>query len=195
MKDIIKLGGILLLVTVIAAAALAMVNSVTKPKIDEQKKLVIENALKIALPLAHKDAIVKVDSSEVEYYKGYKTPEKNELVGYAIVAKGQGYSSEIETMVGVDTAGAIIGLTVLHQVETPGLGTKIEEIRYGEEKPWFQVQFLGKTPEDLAVEQDGGNIKAITGATISSRAVTNSIRDALNVLKEHLQKAEEAVKE
>ena len=187
MKDIVKLGGILLLFTVIAAAALAMVDSITKPKIEEQKQLIIENALTIALPTAHKDAIVKIDSSEFVYYQGYKTPEKTELVGYAIVAKGQGYSSQIETMVGIDTTGVIIGLTVMQQQETPGLGTKIAEVRYGEEKPWFQIQFLGKTMDNLAVQQDGGELKAVTGATISSRAVTNSIRDALKMLNEKIQ--------
>lgn len=195
MKDIIKLGGILFIVTAIAAAALAMVNSVTKEKIEAQKKQVVENALTIALPAADKDAIVKTTSDELEYYTGYKTPDKKDVVGYAIVAKGQGYSSEIQTMVGVDTSGTIIGLTVMQQVETPGLGTKIEEVRYGEEKPWFQVQFIGRTHENLAVEQDGGDIKAITGATISSRAVTNSIRDALKKLGKHIQQTEHDITE
>ena len=78
-------------------------------------------------------------------------------------------------MVGVDSLGAIQGMKVLKQVETPGLGTKVEEIKYGEEDPWFTRQFLSKQADQVAVDKDGGDIQSITGATISSRALTQSV--------------------
>ena len=187
MKDILKLGGILLLVTAIAGAALAMVNSITKPRIEEQKRLVTQRALIAALPTANPDAIVPVTENEaISYYIGYKTPEKQNIVGYAFVAKKSGYSSVIETMVGVDTTGTIMGIKIMQQVETPGLGTKIEEVRYGESTSWFQHQFLNKTADGLAVDKDGGEIVSVTGATISSRAVTNSIKKGIGELQEKL---------
>lgn len=186
MRDILKLGGILLLVTAIAGGALSMVNSITKPRIDLQKRLALERALTKALPTADKNAIVLVKEEDQIYYKGFAFPDTTNLVGYAFVAKGKGYSSEIETMVGVDTIGNIAGTSILLQVETPGLGTKIEEIKYGETKPWFQLQFIGKKWEGLAVDKDGGEINSITGATISSRAVTNSIAEGLQKLEERL---------
>lgn len=187
MKEILKLGGILLLVTAIAGAALSMVNAITKPRIEEQRRLVTERALTSALPSADKNAIVPIkQDDEINYYIGYEDTSKTEVVGYAFVAKGAGYSSIIETMVGVDTTGAILGLTVMHQVETPGLGTKIEEIRYGESTPHFQDQFLGRKGDGLAVDKDGGEIKSITGATISSRAVTNSIKKGLENLGQQI---------
>lgn len=181
MKDIVKLGGLLMLITAIAATALAGIYSVTKPRIDLQKQLTLENALTIALPEADSEAIIPVRSDstgEVIYYKGFDSPDTSSLVGYAFVAKEPGYSSVLETMVGVDTTGDIIGMKVLDQKETPGLGTRIEEVKYGETDPWFQQQFIGKDADDVAVEQDGGDIQSITGATITSRAVTKSIVSA-----------------
>ena len=89
-------------------------------------------------------------------------------------------------MVGVDTTGKIIGLKVIAQTETPGLGTKIEEVKYGEKSPWFQDQFIKRTADGLAVDKDGGEIKSITGATISSRAVAVSIKNGLDTLKNKL---------
>ena len=189
MKDIIKLGGILMVITAIAAAGLAKVYSVTKPLIEEQKRLALERALTNALPTADKDAIFPVGQEDnISYYKGYTTADTSEFVGYAYVAYGPGYSSVIETMVGVDTLGKIIGMKVLSQVETPGLGTKVEEIKYGENDPWFQRQFIDKNAARIAVDKDGGEIMSITGATISSRALTKSVVAGYEMLKNELKK-------
>lgn len=183
MKDIIKLGLILLIVTAVAGAALSIVNNITKPRIEAQKRLVTERALITALPAADKNAIEPVFLNDtLRYYIGYQDTTEKVIIGYAFIAKETGYSSEIETMVGVDTSGAIVGIKVLRQVETPGLGTKIEEVRYGETSSWFQRQFISKRSAALAVDKDGGQIISVTGATISSRAVTNSIRTGLDAM-------------
>ena len=190
MKEILKLGGILLLICAIAGGALSIVNAITKPRIELQKKLALERALLSALPNADKNAIIPFEEAGLKFYKGYASPDTTNLSGYAFVAFGVGYSSTIETMVGVDTTFQITGLSVIHQLETPGLGTKIEEIKYGEEKPWFLVQFSGKSWQGLAVDKDKGDISSITGATISSRAVTQSIHQGLKNLENHLAKTE-----
>jgi Na+-translocating ferredoxin:NAD+ oxidoreductase subunit G len=187
MKDILKLGGLLMLITSIAATALAGIYSVTKPLIERQKQLVLENALTIALPALEKESIFPVEKAgEIVYYEGYTTSAKEELVGYAFVAKGPGYSSVIETMIGVDTTGNIIGMQVLSQQETPGLGTRVEEIKYGEKDAWFLKQFMGDSAEDVKVDKDGGDIQSITGATISSRALTKSVVVAFSKMKQEL---------
>jgi electron transport complex protein RnfG len=183
MKDIIKLGVILLVVCAVAGAALSLVDKVTKPRIEEQKRLILEQALTMALPGASKgiiEPVLKADT--VKYYIGYKDSTKKDIAGYAFIAKEMGYSSEIETMVGVDTTGKILGIKIMQQLETPGLGSKVEEVKYGEKTPWFQQQFVDKKAEGLAVDKDGGKILSITGATISSRAVTNSIKKGLQTL-------------
>ncbi len=187
MKDIVKLGLILLLVTALAGAALSVVNNITKPRIEEQKKMATSLALTTALPAAANGVIEPDTTTEtIQYYLGYRDSLKQEFVGYAFLAKENGYSSEIETMIGVDTTGTIVGIKVLHQLETPGLGTKIEEIRYGEASSYFQTQFISKVAEQLAVDKDGGQIVSITGATISSRAVTNSIKKGIQKLEQEI---------
>lgn len=184
MKDIVKLGGLLMLITAIAATALAGIYNVTKPRIEAQKALELDRALTVALPDIPREAIYPIEKDEnVLYYVGYQTPDKNDLVGYAFVAYGPGYSSTIETMVGVDSLGAILGMKVLSQVETPGLGTKVEEVKYGEDDPWFTRQFLGKSANTVVVDKDGGDIQSVTGATISSRALTKSVVAAYEKLQ------------
>jgi electron transport complex protein RnfG len=187
MSEQVRMAVMLLLVTVVAAAALAAVDIITKPRIEEQKRLALECALTIALPTADSSAIIPImENDHVLYYKGYSSPDTSILVGYAFVAYGKGYSSTIETMVGVDTTGMVCGTKVLHQIETPGLGTKIEEIRYDEDKPWFQERLKNRRAEELVIDKDGGEINSITGATISSRAVTKSIAEGLVWLEEQL---------
>jgi electron transport complex protein RnfG len=187
MKEIIKLGLILLLVTAIAGAALSVVNNITKPEIEKRKIQATAEALIAALPTAANgviEPVIKADT--IRYYLGYRDSLKQQFVGYALLAKENGYSSEIETMVGVDTTGSIVGIKILRQLETPGLGTKIEEVRYGEVSPFFQTQFLAKAAGQLAVDKDGGQIVSITGATISSRAVTNSIKKGIKKLEQEI---------
>jgi electron transport complex protein RnfG len=101
------------------------------------------------------------------------------------MALGQGYSSTIRTVVGVDREMSITGIKVAFQQETPGLGTRVEEVKRGQKTSWFQDQFKGKKIEQLEVvrAKDPARIEAITGATISSKAVTNSVREALTKLK------------
>ena len=190
MKDIAKLGGILMLVTVIAAAVLSGVNGLTRPLIEEQHRLALERALTQALPDVDADLIEPIgNGDEPLYYVGYESPKKARIVGYAYVAKGKGYSSVIQTMVGVDTNMIVLGMKVLQQVETPGLGTKVEEIKHGESDPWFTRQFIGKQAESFAVDKDKGEIDSITGATISSRALTNSVVAGAKELQQNIKKA------
>jgi len=191
MKEMIRLALILAITATIAAGTLAFVNLKTKPKIEEQRRLALQRALTTALPQAKNGVIVPVvKDGEVDYYIGYAQPDTTQLVGYAFVARGVGYSSTIETLVGVDSTGTILGVKVLFQLETPGLGSRIEEITYGETQPWFQVQFVGKKARDVAVDKDGGEIHSVTGATISSRAVTNSIRKGYEALMKKIRLAE-----
>ena len=176
MNDIVRFGLILTIVSVVAAAALAAVYSVTSPRIQAQREAQLQQALAVALP-GSDPATLKTASegSEVLYYTAFAPGDTSKPMGYAFVARGTGYSSTIETIVGIDTTGRILGMKILFQNETPGLGTKLQEVKYGEKEAWFPLQFLGKSAQSVAVDKDGGEIRAITGATISSRAVTQSI--------------------
>lgn len=109
----------------------------------------------------------------------YPAKKDNELVGYAVNTYSKnGFSGEIRLMAGFKPDGTIHNITVLQQKETPGLGTKMKE-------PSFKDQFVSKNPAEfnLKVKKDGGNVDAITAATISSRAFCDAVQRAYNALK------------
>ena len=179
MKDIPKFALTLLIVTLIASGSLAWVNNITKPKILKLQTQDLEHGLLNVLPAARKGIIAPVKKqNKIIFYKGYSDRVKKHLIGYAFLVPASGYSSTIRTLVGVDTSGIIVAIQILSQQETPGLGTKCQEIRSGETKPWFQEQFVGKQCTNISVNKDGGEIAALTGATITSRAITNAIADS-----------------
>ena len=177
MKEIIKYAGVLGLVMLIAAGALAYVNGITKPRILAQQKKDLTAGLYAVLPGSESGVIIEHQPGDgLTYYAGFARQDTSELIGYALPVVSKGYSSNVRTLVGIDSVGQIIALKVLFQQETPGLGTRIEEVRSGQTQPWFITQFKGKSAQHVLVDKDGGDIQSITGATITSRAVTDGIR-------------------
>jgi|GEM_PF-240299 len=112
---------------------------------------------------------------EAEYFKVTKDGEG---AGYLIETYGKGYSSFPQLLVVVDNDFVVRKMNVLAHGETPGLGDEIEAL-------WFKEQFRGKDLDHLEVikGETKDKIQAITGATISSRAVTNAVRDAVEMIK------------
>ena len=179
-----KLGIILMLYNLVAGSLLAFVYIKTLPIIEANKAAATEDTVMLEV-LPGMDGGFEKQGAETDftYWIGYRDARRAKPGDYIFIAREKGYSSTIETMIGVDIKGKITGIKVLSQQETPGLGDKIEEIRPGEFSPWFLQQFIGKSAsENLAVTKDGGEIDAITGATISSRAVSVSIIKGLNKL-------------
>lgn len=130
---------------------------------------------------------LKGEDTVFPYWTVYKDSGKTIPAGYIFIAHGKGFASIIETAVGVDPDGIIVGIKVLSHEETPGYGDKLDEIREGENEPWFPRQFIGKSASDtIALTEDGGDIDALSEATISSQAVTRSINDELNNLMDAL---------
>jgi electron transport complex protein RnfG len=125
----IRLTLVLALITFIAAVALGFVYESAAPKIEEQKRVTEERARRTALPGAACGVYVERDREGFVYYEGYRSADTTDFVGYVIKAAGRGYSSTIETIVGVTPAGAVAGLKITQQQETPGLGTKIQEVK------------------------------------------------------------------
>ena len=184
MKEFWRLPVILMLTIGIAAAALSFVNSKTKPFIERHKTETLQAVLLEALPAAKNGKLVPVydQNGNIDYYKGFAGTDTTQACGYIFSAAGFGYASTIVALVGVDSKGVIQGIQILEQTETPGLGTRIQEIKYGESKPWFLAQFADLSGEHLSLVKDGGANNSITGATISSRAVTESVRQGLGQL-------------
>jgi RnfABCDGE-type electron transport complex G subunit len=112
-----------------------------------------------------------------EYYIAQK---QGEVIGYIVRSFGKGYSGYIDTLVSVDTNFVVQKIEILHHTETPGLGDEIQ-------KDYFKNRFKGKTVEQLKVvkEESDTYIEAITGATISSRAVAeDAVKNGVLLLKE-----------
>ena len=191
MKNILRFVLVLFLVNLVAAAILAGVYTVTRPKIEAQKKMAEAKALREVMPESVGNRLEKVEDGDAGYWKVFKD-ENYRPSGYVFIAKKYGYSSVIETMVGIKRDGSITGVRILNQNETPGLGAKIVEIlsdktlksalkglfsgkREPEKNilPYFTEQFKGVNVKNI----DISNIDAITGATISSKAVVESIKE------------------
>lgn len=160
MKNMIHYGFTLAVICIIAAGLLAGVNSLTKSKIIAQAQAEEEASLKEVLPLAYRFEPVNSGKDNL-YYAAYD--KQGKLIGVAFKASAKGYSSTIETMVGMLDDGTIITIKILNQNETPGLGSRVTETG-------FTAQFANKTHKDL--EQ----VQAVTGATISSKAVIDSVK-------------------
>ena len=160
MKEIVKYGFILFVICVVASGLLAQVYSITKSKIVAQAQAEEEAGLKQVIPEAVRFEPVK-SGDDIIYYKAYDN--KGVVRGIAFKTSGKGYASSIDTIVGMTADGTIIGIKVLSQNETPGLGARVSEQS-------FAGQFARRHIKDAS------GIHAISGATISSRAVINSVR-------------------
>lgn len=177
----------LFLVTLMASSVLAFVHQLTAEPIAAAKLRKQVEALKAVLPEFNNAPIddkttIKPEGSayDLEVY-----PAKNgdELLGLAVKSySANGYSGEIWVMVGFDTNGHIINYTVLEHKETPGLGDNMQ-------KDFFRKQFTGLNPEEktIAVAKDGGDIDAITAATITSRAFCEATHRAVAAYKQYMQ--------
>ncbi len=110
----------------------------------------------------------------------YKVEDDDGLVAHIVETYGKGYSSYINILVSVDMDGRVMKMEVLSHGETPGLGDEIL-------LDYFKDQFVGKGRDQMVVikGETEDNIQAITGATISSRAVTNGVKDALELLEKY----------
>jgi len=171
MKEMVRYGFILAVICLIAGASLAGMNALTKDKIMAQEKAEEEASLKEVMPQAVKFQAVMADG-EVVYYRALDLNEK--FIGIAFKASAKGYSSLVQTMAGYTCDGKITAIKILSQNETPGLGAQVAE-------PHFTEQFRNKNIEALS------QVQAITGATISSRAVIDAVRQRAQELKERIK--------
>ena len=174
MKKIVQLVLALTVISAICAAVLALVNSKTKDRIASLTAEKTANAAKAVLPSDVKVTDIRPDpkNADLKVMFGYADAAKTKILGYAVPGiSPKGYGGEIRLMVGLTTERKVITYRVLAANETPGLGAKLGDMA-------FANQFGGKDGPSLKVKKDGGAIDAITGATITSRAVCDAIADA-----------------
>ena len=110
----------------------------------------------------------------------YAVTEDDSPAGYAFTVVASGSQGSIEMMVGVDEADVVTGVSIVSNSETPGIGSKVMGNEPTASGTPVLDQFIGKSPEDGTLTV-GGNIDAISGATVSSRGVTAGVNAALAV--------------
>ncbi len=187
MNTSIKMILVLTLISAFSGGLLSFWDNYTSQKIEEYKQQETQAAAKEVLP--DSDRKEKLLAGDFTFYVAYKD---GDIRGVAFVAEGGGFQDIISIMAGVTPDfEQYTGLTILEQKETPGLGTKIawDPSRKGCET-WFTDQFKGKSTGQLTYvknqEAEGDTeIEAITGATISSKAV-------IDILNKHLPAAKTA---
>ena len=170
----------LVVITVISGFALGYINDLTVGPIAKAKLERKVNALKLVLPEFDNNPVADLQKIKSEKAKDsieiFPAYFKKEFVGAAIIGvTDKGFSGIIKIMVGFNPNGEIQNIVVLEQKETPGLGTKIK----GEK---FLKQFRNKNPSsfNVKVTKDGGEVDALTGATITSRAFGEAVQMAYN---------------
>jgi electron transport complex protein RnfG len=182
-KDIIKITLNLVAVYLIGGLILSVVYAKTSPIRFKNNVIAEEKALKLLIPEA--DKIEKMGDWEIhaKHAKYWVAKKGNDTVGYVVQSYGKGYSSYIKTLIAVDNNFVVRKVEILDQKETPGLGDDIEA-------PSFKNQFAGKDLEHLKVLKTDTTeyVQALTGATISSRAVTeDAVKNGVKFIKETIQ--------
>lgn len=181
MSNIIKPAAVLLVICVIASALLGYVNMITAAPIQEQSEKAKQESMTAVLPEAdHFGDEIDVNEGNITTVTPALDADGNEI-GYAVAITTKGFSAGLELMYGIDPEGVITGLSVVNcSNETPGLGANAA-------KESFYSQFAGKSGE-VRVTKDGGEIEALTGATITSRAVADAATEAISYVSENYPK-------
>ena len=182
MRNPVKFIFTLWVICLAVVFVMALGQGITYSKVNQEMKQREREALAAMMPEA--DSFKEKSIEGIEYIEALKGKD---LVGYGVKAVGQGYAGDITSLVGIDTNGAIKGVEILEHQETPGTGSKITEIKPGEKEPWFLKQFKGKIANELEVNK---NIDAVTGATMSSRAVTDSIQKTVTEFLSKIKKCD-----
>lgn len=185
MRDIIKPSVTLFVICIIVAVCLAFTFSVTKATIDERAVADGQNARKTVLADADsfkKLEVIESDNKFVYISEAYQGLKGDTPAGYVMTVVSKGYGGAVEVVVGVDTKGNVAGVKIGNNSETPGLGSKAKDAP-------FISQFDKLSPkEPLKVvkgkKTKAEEIQAISGATITSRAVTGAVQTALDTAAE-----------
>lgn len=200
MKKMLHYATVLLVISGVAGGGLHFVNELTRERIAAAQRKNLTEGQQLLLPAAARFSAEKTfpcNGREVIYYEAYDAT--GAVIGYELDYAVQGYQSQIRVLSAVGPDGVVRGIKVLSQAETPGLGAEVEAVPSSKslwqalaglfrpaapattaaQVPPFQAQFAGKRVADLLVvkTKTAANIEAISGATITSAAVTKAVRE------------------
>lgn len=171
---------VLFTITLISSAAVGGVYLITKEPIEQAKVAAVNQALMQVLPKYEQTTSQTIEVATLPIVAHTATVD-SKTVGYAVESMSKnGFGGTVRLMVGFDTEGTILNINVLEQKETPGLGTKMAD----EGNPLL-TSFKDKNASqiNMTVKKDGGDIDALTAATISSRAYAEAVAIAYEAFK------------
>ena len=188
-QTVVKTGMTLALIAAICTTLVAATFQVTKHRIAANEKALLEQSLQPALAGLSYDS--GISESRLVLKAPHELPGNDAAIIYRVFGEGKpvaalfavtardGFSGPIRILLGVDSSGVVTGVRILKHRETPGLGDKIESAR----SDWV-FQFDGHTIGNpvvtgWAINDDRGEFDQLTGASVTSRAVINAIRDTL----------------
>ncbi len=194
MRELIKMVVVLVVLSAFSGGLLASLRDSTKDRIEyQQLKFVKGPAILKILEGATNNPIVdrfKIKDGDVErsFFVGKFDGKKDEV---AFESSGKGFGGDIGLMVGVNpNTDKIVGVGVTTSSETPGVGSRAKT------DPAFVAQFTGKPMiETFKVKADGGNVDALSGATVTSRGVASGLTDAASIYKRLKPQLVEKLKE
>ncbi len=169
-KGMVKTVVTLLAFAAVVAFLLGLVNDVTAENIAKHKADKTMAAMETVLPAGeYSQVIYEGDPSVASVYRAGDD-------GWIVEVTPSGFGGLIDMMVGVDKSGAVTGVSIVSMSETSGLGANAS-------RESFRSQYVGKTGS-VKLKKQGGEIDALTGATVTSTAVTKGVNTALAVAQE-----------
>lgn len=168
----LRLGFSLFLIAAVAACILALVNSITADTIAMRAEEKRQAAMASVMPGASTFSELYSEDTTIDRLSG--AYDGTALLGYCVEVTPNGFGGAISLMVGVDQDGSVTGVSILDHSETAGLGAKAAD-------PTFLSQYVGKSGT-ITVNTGTNAIQAISGATITSKAVTGGINTALTAV-------------
>ena len=174
---------VLTAICLVVAVLLSLTNLITKEKIANMEAATSKQAMAQLITAQSYEQINANGNNEL-----YIAKNGEEINGYIVKTAARGYGGDIKIMTAISTDKKVLGTKILSAAdETPGLGQNVT-------KEGFYSQFIGKT-ENIALVKNGADadkneIDAVTGATISSRAVTSAVNEAFVCLNEYLKTVE-----
>lgn len=170
-------------ITLIASLCVGMVNKITFEPIEQAKLENIKSALKNVLPEFEESTSEALTIDELPVIV-HTAKQGEQVVGYAVeTMTAKGFSGVFRLMVGFRVSGEVYNVNVLEHSETPGLGSKM-----GDEGNVLLASFKDKDitsmKQPVAVTKDGGDVQALTAATITSRAYVDAVVRAYNAVQQ-----------
>ena len=185
-KYLFKLAGILMVICAIVAALLGVVNGVTADKIKAIQEQKLQASLEVVFPGAQFEKIPVTEeltalAGSADAESGLEAIYSASTGGYAVEVTPTGFGGAIDMIVGIDAEGNVTGISVISHTETAGIGTKIAADKPNKNGVGVLSQFVGRGASEgnlFTVNSGSNQVDAISGATVTTKAVTRGVNAA-----------------